>query len=1072
MLMTLLFSACNDDTVYGTGDYSIGEPATLNMKITVPVDKKVTPLSRSFDTDRESAIHQLVIVGFEVNSGRKLFVDLTDNLQSESVSTSAGRVYKLLNEVAIESGSGRYRLYLIANWQSAYANMTVDNIQEMSEDQIKALDFTNPNKHIVIYGDYGLPMSQVLTGTNGYYEIKAGANQLSDVKLERATAHIEFSIENGAGQGNNVPNFEPTGYTVYRIPQGAKTFADAEAIQTTYFNSSTTPIVKQPGENGSASYTFDFFMLENKQTSTNKGMTTWTQREAWDASTQTGNDYATRSFTNAPENATFVVITGNYSGPAAKNEDGTYSDTQYFGTVSYIIHLGNFNTSQSGSLDNFSANRNERHIYNITVNGANSIIANVSVTEGQVNPAVEGYLATQPIASVDAHYAKIMLEIPLTSIYPKNGTDKNKVVLKTVKNAFAENIKEVASLTDADDYKWIQFQKPTDANTFPTYAGINSDGTSMSHNGYTFAYLPQLLEEMEDYRGGDTDLSNKHFLVNGDQFIVAAFIDENIYDATTDPAINTWVGYTIPDRVMTLNPKERQSSPDEQSVTAATSAFNIMQHPVVSTYSLDPQLAAEQGIDPSTYNPFGFEQVEEPTQIANSRYVSASGQDSYMNNTATKKFFESALEWDGLTGTANEIQNPNNANGREMMFHWYPAFNTTAGVRDNTNTSFYKLTEQDGSNYSTYVFSPANDFYTVTDAIVSRNRDLDGNGSITADEIRWYIPNIIQYYIYNFGYNLVPEELRLAQYEEDMLTGVNGDKAFPRYFTVSRNTRRLFWQDHRGATSEGWNSGGPTWPSTFNNIRFVRNLGQFSNSYSADYTRMSIHDKDKRIIKFLNANICRNFSWTKPYPAANALDETYNRLPKALEYAEYITPIFGNPSTYTFDNNISINTIATATANTSMASASTHTDVVNLLNQWALDSYKKMNNLTNNTTLTQLPDGWRIPNQRELIALLINDRIQVSTSDNTTPFSNTGVFDLGISTVFSTTFIESNLWSGRTNFTIQVSGGFLAYPPDWRNTRSQGFVYLVRDVDPKTGEPIATQTTTTSRNHGRGVLRR
>ena len=181
MLLTLLFSACKDDTIYGGGDYSNGEPATLNMRITVPVDREVKPLSRSFDKDRESEIKQLVIVGFESSSGRQLFIDLTGNLVSTSISDKAGRTYTLNEEVNVEAGSGRYRLYLIANWQSAYANLTASDIKEMSEDEIKALDFTNTDEHIIIFGDYGLPMSQVLTGEQGYYEITAGSNTLNGV---------------------------------------------------------------------------------------------------------------------------------------------------------------------------------------------------------------------------------------------------------------------------------------------------------------------------------------------------------------------------------------------------------------------------------------------------------------------------------------------------------------------------------------------------------------------------------------------------------------------------------------------------------------------------------------------------------------------------------------------------------------------------------------------------------------------------------------------------------------------------------------------------------------------------
>ena len=1028
MLLTLLFSACKDDTIYGGGDYSNGEPATLNMRITVPVDREVKPLSRSFDKDRESEIKQLVIVGFESSSGRQLFIDLTGNLVSTSISDKAGRTYTLNEEVNVEAGSGRYRLYLIANWQSAYANLTASDIKEMSEDEIKALDFTNTDEHIIIFGDYGLPMSQVLTGEQGYYEITAGSNTLNGVQLERATAHIEFTIQNGTGTGTNVPNFEPTGYTVYRLPKGAKTFADAEAISTTYFNSTTTPVVKQPGD-GSTTYTFDFFMLENKQTSTNTSMTNWTEREAWDSSTGSSNNYAERKFTNAPENATFVVLSGNYSGPADKNDDGTYTSTQYFGAVSYIIHLGNFNTSQGGSLANFTVNRNEHHIYNVTVNGASSIMANVNVENTSYNPAVEGYLSTQPIAKIDAHYAKIMLTIPVSSVFGSNDTNgKNQVVLKTVKNNFAEALIEPSALTDADDYKWIQFQAPADENTFPTYAGKYSTEA----DGY--CYIKELVAEIEEYIDNNHDASKlKHATASGSAIYVAAFVDENIYDKATDPAIKSWAGYTVEDRTMTLNPAVRKVSSDEQSTIAAASAFNIIQSPVVSTYSLDPNLAAAAGI--TVYNPFGLEQVEEPTSILNNTTGQNAAHSQFLTLDISKKFFESALQWDAATTT--ELTNPNNANGREMTLYWYSQFEN--GV-DDDYTSFYKLTSNADANYSTYVFTPAADFYTVSKALVSRNRDLNGDGKITSDEIRWYIPNIVQYYIYNFGYNIVPEDLRLSQYEEDNIdtsedgswASYNGnrDYIFPRYYSSSRNARRLFWQDQRGATSAQ-----ADWACQTNNIRFARNLGQFTNSYSADYTRMSQINTTDHTITI--SNICRNWTVTGAYPYANALSETYNRLPKKMQYIATPLAIWGTNSV------TSTNTVDTNSENKEKQ------DALDYLNQLTLAAY----NSANSTSLTELPDGWRIPNQRELIALFI-----------------TGVLDSYLGDdycVYSATFYNSNLWYDRTKYPVGISAGNFGVPKNsdgFRFGRPQGVMPIVRDV--------TTTSTASAKLRAKGVVRK
>lgn len=512
------------------------------------------------------------------------------------------------------------------------------------------------------------------------------------------------------------------------------------------------------------------------------------------------------------------------------------------------------------------------------------------------------------------------------------------------------------------------------------------------------------------------------------------FVDENIYDQATDPEIKSWAGYIVADRTMTLNPADRKVSSDQQSTIAATSAFNIIQSPVVSTYSLDPQKAAAAGI--TVYNPFGLEQVEEPTSIQNNTTGQNAAHSQFLTLDISKKFFESALQWDAATTT--EITNVNNSNGREMTLYWYSQFEN--GV-DDDYTSFYKLTPVEGKNYSSYIFTPAADFYTVSKALVSRNRDLNGDGKITSDEIRWYIPNIVQYYIYNFGYNIVPEDLRLSQSSEDNIDVTSGswasykgdrDYIFPRYYSSSRSTRRLFWQDQRGATSQsGGNSTGfSDWACYTNNIRFARNLGQFTNSYSADYTRMSQINTTDHTITFVNDNICRDWTVTGAYPYANALSTTYNRLPKKLEYRETPLTLW---TTGTLDN-VSSN-----------AGSKTKQDILDYLNQITASAYQ--------SGLTSLPDGWRIPNQRELIALFITGVLDSYTANGADY------------TIYSATFYDSKLWYDRTSYPVGISGGnFGVNQGGFSWGRTNGVMPIVRDV--------TTTSTASAKLRAKGVVRK
>lgn len=1039
MILAVALSACKDDK-FNLGNYSENEPARINLRINIPEEKRVS--SRSLDADLESRVNQLVMIGFEKTSGRKIFHNLTGNLQSAGTPANGHRQYSLINEV--ETRSGKYRVYFIANWQSVYSNLTTADIESMNESQIKEMMLTNTGQRISLYGDYGFPMTAYADELT--INPDPTPNTLTDISLVRATAHIEFKFINGGQTIDGVEykaDFTPTSYTVYRLPKTAAGWKSdvrgSEVITSGIFDTDAQSIVKEGTADEAAA--FDFFMLESKPSpltdAQRAALTDFKSREAWDGDFNT--TMAERNFTNAPANATFVVVTGTYTGPAEKTENG-FVNTEYTGQVSFIIHLGNFNTGNGGSYDNFNVNRNEYHTYTVTVNSANSILCNVDIENPAIhNPAMEGYISGLPLTRLDAHYSNVMLTFPQASI-PVN-TDPQ-VLLSTVRNDFSNSVRNVKDLTDADDYKWIQFQRPASVTEFPQYAGINADGTSMTNSdGATFVYLPELVDELVAYvRDGTLPT---HALVSGTDFVVAAFVDENVYDAPGDPAIRLWAGPSTPDRIMQLSPTNIKVSADEQSTVATSLAFNIQQCPLISTYSLNPANAP----DPATYNPFGFERVEEPTTVLTDNTITAN-----KNWTTSGGYYNCAYQWD-LANDATPT-NTNNGNGRAMMLEMFTAF--TEGVdlaTAGTYKSFYKLS---GDNEAgKYTFAPT-EYYTATQAICMRNRDLNGDGKLTADEVRWYIPGIVQYYIYNFGQRIVPVDLRLVDAREDAMTQAQADAlsspssmtskadfAFPRYLTSARSSRRIFWQDQRGATS----AVGESWGPVLSNIRFARNLGQFDGAVSADYTRMAQLDADNHIIRIINRDIARHFSVTGAYPYNSALSD-YNLLPEAFEYSTTRLTLWTSQSNLWSEDGVAL----------------TGQRLMDAMNESAVSAY----NSAHSTSVTELPDGWRIPNQREMIAMFVTGIIDSEGGNNLFSAS-----ELANGTVVCCTFLNSVLWEERKNRPIMISGGNLLVPnasEGLSGGRPNGYVVLVRDVDPATGEPIAV-TQTVARLRKMGIIR-
>lgn len=543
VMAAALLWGCSEDKFAGQQDYVEGKPATLDLTIVVPTATRVT--SRAIDADLESEIHQLALVMIEKNSGRREIIDLTNNLTALEPSPLAGRTYHITNPVT--TLSGLYEVYVLANWESTFGlNDPNLNILRFSKENLEKMTFTNPTNEYRLSGANGFPMSQHMDN----FLIEEGENVLTGdrtIHLTRGVAHIEFVFENGPATSSGLkPNFVPKSYSIYRAPSYMDAFkkegAGAFAVNT--FDVRDVAITNTTEEGKSS---FDFYMLEQDHSTVidlGPGAAkpqSFSDREKWDDSSLEGadkGDMTKREFTFAYPHATFVVVEGEYSGPASK-ENGEYTADNFAGTVRYIIHLGNFNTSKGGSWGNFNVKRNEHHTYTVTVNGANSIYVNADVkNEGSLNYATEGVLTQMNKAEVDAHYTKVMLRIPKQSML-NDGTDQ--IQIKTPRNGYSTTVMKVSDLAaaaasragDQYDYKWIQFQKPSadnvTNNTFPAYAGIDlTTGECLNQNSTKWGYVTDLVANPSEYAYD-----------NGDYWYTAAFIDEYTYINDTDLAYST-----------------------------------------------------------------------------------------------------------------------------------------------------------------------------------------------------------------------------------------------------------------------------------------------------------------------------------------------------------------------------------------------------------------------------------------------------------------------------------------------------------------------------------------------------
>ncbi len=107
---------------------------------------------------------------------------------------------------------------------------------------------------------------------------------------------------------------------------------------------------------------------------------------------------------------------------------------------------------------------------------------------------------------------------------------------------------------------------------------------------------------------------------------------------------------------------------------------------------------------------------------------------------------------------------------------------------------------------------------------LSRNRDLDGNGKITEDEVRWYAPTSSQYAGLWIGEEIVSTEAKLYK-KNPAILNTEGNNGRMLYYT-STSGERTFWSEEGMATSNESPSFGPKY------VRCVRNLKSYDTNTS------------------------------------------------------------------------------------------------------------------------------------------------------------------------------------------------------------------------------------------------
>jgi len=732
--VTVLFvSSCNIDKFDENAVVPGRKVTSIKMSITTPAPANVVT-TKAMTDETETNIESLAIFFFtDYNAGaaNRIYVSGTDfDLSEPTAVTPTNYKYTISLNPDSDKGesticSGNWYVYAVANWNKGLFSQDLDQLKEMTRAElddfciVKTSTAINPSETaLLLTGRYGSDNTGLLT-------LQEGDNTLADnIHLRRITAKIICNFYSGPGvkfdakrikiynYSRSCTLFERSGWQQY---DGATSYQYGTFPGSLSKKVATTGVVLSDATNsdygyepsqatdseGNTYYTFTFYMPENIPTpkATPFPENSYIYRDKRVSNTD-------RNFLYAPDDATYFVVTGEYTGPnflideedheVNPDPDGT---KQITGDVSYTVHLGNFsagatNTETKGSFDNFTIRRNSKYVYNVTVNSVSKIIVEAAFNTEE-NPGAEGNLITtaEGVTNVtlDSHYEQVLMAVPATASF-----DSYAFLINTpyTKDLMVNKSTSAEVIRDADVY-WLKFAKPASDTALQEY----KDAIVVDEDNSKYG-LGTIFDLLADLQAG----SGKYYITSGGNRYIAVYVDEYYYDTDDikgdikDVSLEKFIN--VDNRSLLLATSVSISS-DKHSIFTQNPIFTINQRSIKTPYVL------------SVTNPFGIESLEETSESA-----------TYGKEVGT-----------------------NTANG------WS---NFAAGVCDADNTTLW----------STYVNDAANCHVInaeVTDAslttlglngayqCLSRNRDLDGDGYIDAAEIKWFLPAMEQTDVFWYG---------------------------------------------------------------------------------------------------------------------------------------------------------------------------------------------------------------------------------------------------------------------------------------------------------------------------------
>lgn len=762
-----------------------------------------------------------------------------------------------LPSINVSSGENR-EIALIANVDFDIMDITHDALDNVESNA----DLHNMISSIV-QNSVERGSSFLMSGFLSDVTIEHGGSTSVIVPMTRVDAKVTFNVATKEGV-----EFYPTNWSVVNLPKHVELFKSnsddntdllKEKSEDMYFNSQ---VMNFEGTGDMRGKTFSFYMLEHKITPNNKipesiNGTTLTDNERYALREKqekipvgVSNLVTNGDFIYAPKYATYVKIKGRVY----------YNETDELGNivrvsaeVIYYVHLGNTNRD----VNDYTVLRNTHYIYNITINSVNDIIVEVDSRDNEEDkeprPGAEGnVIRSQHEYEIDAYFG--------TSVIAFDAVDVNDNLSWYVRTPFSEGAGN--SSNPPKDIKWVYFklnklgENGIYNSSFETYPGESfkySDNMNFTEetgyecfvNDYKLVNVQQLvdiLRHAKDHCDLNDDL-NLFDKIN--KFTVTAFVNEFYYD------------YNPLNEEIPLTEIEKRNY-WKRFVNRNKRLMNILSETYYSKDGMSCKSVAFYSLKQSS--------IETMYNVDDTDDFTAWGTQTIQDDNLY--LYD---PYDTLYPKWNSDGNNSSNNGRKNSLRIIKELRLEIKGDDNADLRWDEIidtdtwTIKDKYNYAKYIW-------------IAHNRDTNGNGIIDDEEIKWYLAAETQLADLWIGIDSYDAGARLYQYDD-----WSDESQKRQYYCSSTMSSRNSSGNKRDIVRIMWSSEGasmsdsdPSWLKGIDgngvnakvHYRSLRNLGIEDDDFNTipdDISEVSVVERDGKKyptikLKRLNPKSIRNYT--------------------------------------------------------------------------------------------------------------------------------------------------------------------------------------------------------------------